>query len=100
MSTQPQGFGQQGPFGAPPAPEPVAAAPEPESGSRRTLLIAGGAGVLALAVLGGAAALVGAAAIGLALAAGVTLGEYLGRPVSGVRDRYDERVRRRALTTD
>jgi uncharacterized membrane protein YjjP (DUF1212 family)/uncharacterized membrane protein YjjB (DUF3815 family) len=49
---------------------------------------------------GGLAALVGAAAIGLALAAGVTLGEYLGRPVSGARDRYDERVRRRAMTTD
>ena len=44
-------------------------------------------------------ALVGAA-VGLALAAGVTLGEYLGRPVSGSRDRYDERVRRRAMTTD
>ncbi|WP_245821199.1 threonine/serine ThrE exporter family protein [Geodermatophilus pulveris] len=49
---------------------------------------------------GGLAALVGAAAIGLALAAGVTLGEYLGRPVSATRDRYDERVRRRAMTTD
>jgi uncharacterized membrane protein YjjP (DUF1212 family) len=49
---------------------------------------------------GGLSALVGAAAIGLALAAGVTLGEYLGRPVSGSRDRYDERVRRRAMTTD
>jgi len=49
---------------------------------------------------GGLSALVGAAAVGLALAAGVTLGEYLGRPVSGSRDRYDERVRRRAMTTD
>ena len=49
---------------------------------------------------GGLAALVGATAVGLALAAGVTLGEYLGRPVNGVRDRYDERVRRRAMTTD
>ncbi len=48
----------------------------------------------------GLAALVGAAAVGLALAAGVTLGEYLGRPISGERDRYDERVRRRAMTTD
>ncbi|MGY1695488.1 MULTISPECIES: threonine/serine ThrE exporter family protein [unclassified Geodermatophilus] len=48
----------------------------------------------------GAAILVGAAAVGLALAAGVTLGEYLGRPLRGGRDRYDERVRRRALTTD
>jgi hypothetical protein len=49
---------------------------------------------------GGLSALVGAAAVGLALAAGVTLGEYLGRPVSGARDRYDERVRRRAMTAD
>ncbi|SNS86030.1 Uncharacterized membrane protein YjjP, DUF1212 family [Geodermatophilus saharensis] len=48
----------------------------------------------------GAATLVGAAAVGLALAAGVTLGEHLGRPLRGGRDRYDERVRRRALTTD
>jgi uncharacterized membrane protein YjjB (DUF3815 family) len=51
-------------------------------------------------VEGGLAALVGAAAIGLALAAGVTLGEYVGRPVSAKRDRYDERVRRRAMTID
>ncbi|WP_245743433.1 threonine/serine ThrE exporter family protein [Geodermatophilus poikilotrophus] len=49
---------------------------------------------------GGLSALVGAAAVGLALAAGVTLGEYLGRPISGARDRYDERVRRRAMTTE
>jgi uncharacterized membrane protein YjjB (DUF3815 family) len=49
---------------------------------------------------GGLAALVGALAVGLALAAGVTLGEYLGRPVSGERDRFDERVRRRAMTTE
>ncbi|MGY1625193.1 threonine/serine exporter ThrE family protein [Geodermatophilus sp. SYSU D00965] len=49
---------------------------------------------------GGLAALVGALAVGLALAAGVTLGEYLGRPVSAERDRFDERVRRRAMTTD
>ncbi|MGY1667659.1 threonine/serine ThrE exporter family protein [Geodermatophilus sp. SYSU D00696] len=48
----------------------------------------------------GLGALVGAGAVGLALAAGVTLGEYLGRPLSGERDRYDERVRRRAMTTD
>jgi uncharacterized membrane protein YjjP (DUF1212 family) len=48
----------------------------------------------------GVAALVGASAVGLALAAGVTLGEYLGRPVSARRDRYDERVRRRAMTAD
>ncbi|MGY1763245.1 threonine/serine exporter ThrE family protein [Geodermatophilus sp. SYSU D00779] len=51
-------------------------------------------------IQGGLAALVGASAIGLALAAGVTLGEYLGRPVSARRDRYDERVRRRAMTAD
>src|SRR3712207_5787230 len=51
-------------------------------------------------ITGGLTGLVGAAAVGLALAAGVTLGEYLGRPVSGARDRYDERVRRRAMTTD
>lgn len=43
---------------------------------------------------GGLASLVSALAIGLALAAGVTLGEYLGRPVSGASDRYDKRVRR------
>jgi uncharacterized membrane protein YjjB (DUF3815 family) len=48
----------------------------------------------------GLAALVGACAVGLALAAGVTLGEYLGRPLSGVRDRYDKRVRRRFKTAD
>jgi uncharacterized membrane protein YjjB (DUF3815 family) len=51
-------------------------------------------------IQGGLAALVGAAAVGLALAAGVTLGEYLGRPVRGGRDRYDQRVRRRATTAD
>lgn len=49
---------------------------------------------------GGLAALVGALAIGLALAAGVTLGGYLGRPLSGSHDRYDERVRRRSMTAD
>ncbi|MGY1642643.1 threonine/serine exporter ThrE family protein [Geodermatophilus sp. SYSU D00703] len=49
---------------------------------------------------GGLADLVGAAAVGLALAAGVTLGEYLGRPLRGGRDRYDRRVRRRARTVD
>lgn len=42
----------------------------------------------------GLTALVGALAVGLALAAGVTLGEYLGRPLNGRRDRYDKRVRR------
>ena len=51
-------------------------------------------------IQGGLTALVGALAVRFALAAGVTLGEYLGRPVSGERDRYDERVRRRAMTTD
>jgi uncharacterized membrane protein YjjP (DUF1212 family) len=51
-------------------------------------------------IQGGLAALVGASAVGLALAAGVALGEYLGRPVSGGRDRYDQRVRRRATTAD
>jgi uncharacterized membrane protein YjjB (DUF3815 family) len=47
---------------------------------------------------GGLASLVGALAIGLALAAGVSLGEYLGRPLGGRRDRFDRRVRRRATT--
>ena len=51
-------------------------------------------------IQGGLAALVGAAAIGLALASGVALGEYLGRPVSAGRDRYDRRARRRATTAD
>jgi uncharacterized membrane protein YjjB (DUF3815 family) len=51
-------------------------------------------------IQGGLADLVGASGIGLALAAGVALGEYLGAPVSGGRDRYDERVRRRAMTAD
>jgi uncharacterized membrane protein YjjP (DUF1212 family) len=49
---------------------------------------------------GGLDALVGALAIGLALAAGVSLGEYLGRPLGGRRDRFDRRVRRRATTRD
>ena len=48
----------------------------------------------------GLAALTGAFAMGLALASGVTLGQYLGRPLRGDRDRYDERGRRRAMTTD
>jgi hypothetical protein len=51
-------------------------------------------------IQGGLTALGGAAAVGLALAAGVTLGEYLGRPVGARRDRYDEGVRRRAMTAD
>jgi uncharacterized membrane protein YjjP (DUF1212 family) len=49
---------------------------------------------------GGLSSLVGALAVGLALAAGVTLGQHLGKPVGHERDRYDERVRRRAMTTD
>jgi uncharacterized membrane protein YjjB (DUF3815 family) len=49
---------------------------------------------------GGLVALVGAGAIGLALAAGVTLGEYLGRPINGRRDRYDKRVRRRFMISE
>ena len=49
---------------------------------------------------GGVAALVRAGAIGLALAAGVALGEYLGAPLRGGRDRYDRRVRRRATSTE
>jgi uncharacterized membrane protein YjjP (DUF1212 family) len=48
----------------------------------------------------GLAALVGACAVGLALAAGVTLGEHLGRPVNGAQDRYDKRVRRRFVSPD
>jgi uncharacterized membrane protein YjjP (DUF1212 family) len=51
-------------------------------------------------IQGGLAALVGASAVGLALAAGVALGEYLGRPVRGGLDRYDRRARRRATTAD
>ena len=47
---------------------------------------------------GGLSALVGAAAIGLGLAAGIALGEHLGRPL-GRRDRFDRRVRLRATTT-
>jgi hypothetical protein len=44
-------------------------------------------------------ALVGAAAIGLALAAGVVLGRYFGRPLGSKLDRFDRRTRRRATTT-
>ena len=51
-------------------------------------------------ITGGLAVLVGASAVGLALAAGVTLGEYLGRPLHRGRDRYDKRVRRRFLTSE
>ena len=49
---------------------------------------------------GGLDALVGALAIGLALAAGVSLGEHLGRPLGGRHDRFDRRVRRRATSGD
>jgi uncharacterized membrane protein YjjP (DUF1212 family) len=49
---------------------------------------------------GGLEVLVGALVIGLALAAGVSLGEYLGRPLGGQRDRFDRRVRRRAASHD
>ena len=51
-------------------------------------------------VASGLNALVGAAAIGLGLAAGVVLGRYLGRPLGGKRDRFDRRVRRRATAGD
>ena len=61
-------------------------------------------GLFAIVVEGdlqdGLGVLVRAAAVGLALAAGVTLGEYLGRPLSGGQDRYDRRARRRATLTD
>jgi uncharacterized membrane protein YjjB (DUF3815 family) len=49
---------------------------------------------------GGLDTLVGAAVLGLGLAAGVALGEHLGRPFGGNRDRFDRRVRRRATTSD
>ncbi|SCX44452.1 Uncharacterized membrane protein YjjP, DUF1212 family [Klenkia marina] len=51
-------------------------------------------------VPGGTAGLVGAAAVGLALAAGVVLGRYLGRPLGGQLDRFERRVRRRASLVD
>ena len=61
-------------------------------------------GLFAIVVEGeledGVGVLVRAAALGLALAAGVTLGEHLGRPFGGGQDRYDRRARRRATTTD
>ncbi len=61
-------------------------------------------GLFAIVVEGdlqdGVGVLVRAAALGLALAAGVTLGEHLGRPLGGGQDRYDRRARRRATTTD
>ena len=60
-------------------------------------------GLFAIVVEGdlqdGLGTLVRAAAVGFALAAGVTLGEYLGRPLSGGHDRYDRRARRRATST-
>lgn len=46
----------------------------------------------------GVNALVGAAAVGLALAAGVVLGRYFGR-LLGDQDRFDRRVRRRGIST-
>ncbi|KQS66538.1 threonine/serine exporter ThrE family protein [Modestobacter sp. Leaf380] len=51
-------------------------------------------------VAGGASGLVGAAAVGLALAAGVVLGRYLGRPLGGRLDRFERRVRRRAALSE
>jgi uncharacterized membrane protein YjjB (DUF3815 family) len=48
----------------------------------------------------GTAGLIGAAAVGLALAAGVVLGRYLGRPLGGQLDRFERRVRRRASLVD
>ncbi|WP_225233374.1 threonine/serine exporter family protein [Klenkia terrae] len=51
-------------------------------------------------VPGGTARLVGAAAVGLALAAGVVLGRYLGRPLGGRIDRFERRVRGRAIRRD
>ena len=61
-------------------------------------------GLFAIVVEGdlqtGLGGLVRAAAVGLALAAGVTLGEYLGRPLSGGQDRYDRRAHRRATITE
>ena len=61
-------------------------------------------GLFAIVVEGdlqdGVGVLVRAAALGLALAAGVTLGEHLGRPLGGGQDRYDRRARRRATTSD
>lgn len=47
-------------------------------------------------LLNGAAMLVGAVGIGLALAAGVTLGEFLAAPMGKRMDRWQRRVRRRA----
>jgi len=44
----------------------------------------------------GSTALVRACAVGLALGAGVTLGEFLAASVKGGRDRWDRRVRQRA----
>jgi uncharacterized membrane protein YjjB (DUF3815 family) len=55
--------------------------------------------VVAADIPGGSRDLVGAAVIGLALAAGVALGRYLGRPLGGRRDRFDRRVRRRATSS-
>jgi len=51
-------------------------------------------------LLDGVNTLVGAAAIGLGLAAGVALGEYFGRTLRGTRDRFDRRVSHRATISD
>jgi uncharacterized membrane protein YjjB (DUF3815 family) len=56
--------------------------------------------VVAADLTSGLDVLVGAAAIGLALAAGVALGKHLGRPFGGRRDRFDRRVHLRATTSD
>jgi uncharacterized membrane protein YjjP (DUF1212 family) len=50
-------------------------------------------------VSAGVNALVGAAAVGLALAAGVVLGRFFGRPLGGGQDRFDRRVRLRGTVT-
>ncbi|WP_216843676.1 threonine/serine ThrE exporter family protein [Phytoactinopolyspora alkaliphila] len=47
-------------------------------------------------LLAGASMLFGAVGIGLALAAGVTLGEFVATPLRGEMDRWQRRVRRRA----
>ncbi|MCZ2838967.1 threonine/serine ThrE exporter family protein [Modestobacter sp. VKM Ac-2985] len=59
-------------------------------------------GLFAIVVEGdvgrGVNGLVGAAAIGLALAAGVVLGRFFGRPLGARGDRFDRRVRRQATS--
>ncbi len=91
------------PAGARPAPDPSAA---PRRLRHRPAAAGPGdppglfAVVVDADVQGGLTALVGAAVVGLALAAGVTLGESPGEPVGARRDRYDERVRRPAMTAN